>query len=73
MRKGLSEIEEQIILAMYDCGMHVQSVADKLHYAIGTIYYHIRKIHSITGLNPMGYFELCELVKMVKKTGGNNG
>lgn len=67
---GLNEIDVQIIRAMSECDMKVQAVADKLHYVRQTIGYHIRRIHRVTGLNPRGFFDLQELLKMV---GGSNG
>lgn len=64
----LNDIEVQIIRAMTECDMKVQAVADKLHYSRQAIVYHLRRIREITGLNPRGFFDLQELLKMV---GGN--
>lgn len=64
----LNDIEVHIIRAMSECDMKVQAVADKLHYSRQAIGYHLGQIRRITGLNPKGFFDLQELLKMV---GGN--
>jgi sugar diacid utilization regulator len=66
----LNEIDVQIIRAMAECDMRTCAVADKLHYCQSAINYRLRRIKRITGLNPHGFFDLQELLKMV---GGSNG
>lgn len=66
----LNEIDVQIIRAMSECDMKVYAVADKLHYSRQAIGYHLGRIRRLTGLNPKGFFDLQELLKMV---GGSNG
>ncbi len=66
----LNEIDVQIIRAMPECNMKVYAVADRLHYSRQAIGYHIERIRRLTGLNPKGFFDLQELLKMV---GGSNG
>lgn len=66
----LNEIDVQIIRAMAQNDMLVVAVAKDLHYSRQAIEYRLRRIKRITGLNPYGFFDLQELLKMV---GGSNG
>lgn len=55
-----------IIIAMADHSMNVNAVADTLHYSRNNICYHIEKITCKFGLNPRKFYELCQLMKLVK-------
>lgn len=66
----LNAADADVIREMAQCDMNVQAVADKLHYSRNTVVYHFNRIRLSTGLNPNGFFDLQELLKMV---GGSNG
>ena len=55
-----------IIIAMADHNMNISVVADELHYNRNTICYHINKIIRKFGLNPRKFYDLCQLMKLVK-------
>ncbi|MBR2434834.1 MAG: helix-turn-helix domain-containing protein [Lentisphaeria bacterium] len=66
----LNAADVDVIREMAQCDMNTQAVADKLHYSRESVRYHIKRIRLSTGLNPLRFFDLQELLKMV---GGSNG
>lgn len=62
----ITPIRREIILALADCNMNVMATARKLFRDHSTVRYHIRIIKRITGLDPMNFYDLCELVACVK-------
>lgn len=65
--KGLTEADVQVIQAMAQCDMDSTKAAAMLHYHVGSVKYHIKRIREKTGLNPRGFFDLCKLLEMEKK------
>lgn len=62
----ITPIRREVILALADCGMRPTSVAKKLYIDHSTVRYHIRIIKAITGLDPMDFYDLGDLVASVK-------
>jgi sugar diacid utilization regulator len=71
-KKGdrITDTDAEVIMAMSRNDMSIQRAADELNYTRNAVGYHVRKIRRVTGLNPKGFFDLQELLKMV---GGSNG
>ena len=71
-KKGdrITDTDAEVILAMSRNDMSIQRTADELNYTHNAVGYHIQKIRRVTGLNPKGFFDLQELLKMV---GGSDG
>ena len=63
----LSETRKNIILSLADHDMNVSEVARNLYMHRNTAVYNIEQIQSITGKNPMNFYDLHDLVCMVKK------
>ena len=63
----LSETRKEIILSLAANRMRVTEVALELSLHRNTIIYNIGRIHEITGKNPLDFYDLIELVCMVKK------
>ena len=57
----------RIILSLAKNNMKATEVSYELDIHRGTVLYRIEKIKSITGLDPANFYDLHELVKMVKE------
>lgn len=60
-------IRHKIILALADCSMSANAAAKKLYMDHTTVLYHIKMIKAITGKDPKNFYDLCDLVRMVKR------
>lgn len=67
----MTPVRCEIILALADSGMNISAAARKLFFNHSTVHYHIGIIKSITGLDPMNFYDLGKLVAWVK--GAENG
>lgn len=63
----MKKIDEQVILSLCSNNMSVSAVARELHYHRNTVMYHIKQIEKETGLNPQRFYDLVDLVEMVKE------
>lgn len=63
----MTENELKIINTLTDCNMNVQKTANKMNYHRNTIVYHLQKIESETGLNPMNFYDLVNLTNLIKE------
>ena len=63
----MDKIEMKVILALADSDMNLSKVARDMFCHRNTALYHVKKIQTATGLDPMKFYDLCKLVRMVKK------
>lgn len=56
----------KVILALADCNMRANAAARKLFLDHSAVLYHIKLIKKITGKDPRKFYDLVELVYMVK-------
>lgn len=63
----MDERDARIILALAENNMNVAQTANSLFMHRNTVLYHIMKIYKTTGLDATKFYDLCELVKKVKK------
>lgn len=63
----MDERDVKIILAMADNDMNILQTANSVFMHRNTVVYHITKIYKATGLDATKFYDLCELLKMVKK------
>lgn len=63
----MTEQELKIINTLADCNMNVQKTANKLNYHRNTIVYHLEKIKEETGHDPMNFYDLVELVNLIRE------
>lgn len=68
----LSYRDAKVILTMAQCGMQVPAVAEELCCSQKIIEYRLKLIREITGLNPLGFFELYELVQIAHEILGDD-
>lgn len=61
----------KIILTLADCNMRANAAAKKLYMDASSVLYHIKIIKAITGKDPRKFYELLELLKMVKEEYGD--
>lgn len=62
----LTEIRVKIILALADNSLQISEVARKLYMHRNTVIYNIGRIRDITGKDPMNFYDLHDLVMLVK-------
>lgn len=70
---SLTAIEKEIILQMADCDLKMAEVGKRIGYCRGAVFYHSKRIHQKTGLNPRSFYDLLLLLDMVKEEGVVNG
>ena len=63
----LTPVRCRIILALADNGMIVNRAAKAIEMNHSTLMYHIKLIKAITGKNPMNFYDLIDLVRMVRE------
>lgn len=69
----LTAIEKEIILLMADCDLKMTEVGQQIGYCRGAVFYHLKRIHQKTGLNPRSFYDLLLLLDMVNEEGVVNG
>lgn len=65
----ITPIRRAIILALADCRMRVNAAAKMLYIDHTSVLYHIKIIKNITGKDARNFYDLVELVRMVKGDG----
>ena len=65
----LSRREQEVVLAMADCDLRQASVARRLDTMPSAIQYNIERIITKTGLDPRRFYDLQDLLDMVKEQG----
>lgn len=61
----LDEIDKTLIFSLAKNNMNVSEVSRKLFMHRNTVVYNLERIKRLTGLNPMSFFDLVELVRRV--------
>ena len=64
---GLNKTECDIIMALANNDLKIAMVAKDVYMSRSGVLYNIGKIIKKTGLNPLRFYELIELVKEVKE------
>jgi hypothetical protein len=62
----ITEVEARIILALSENEMRLKASADAVHYTRSNVEYHIKRIRTVTGLNPRDFYDLSKLIPMAK-------
>lgn len=65
LQKNWTGVRVVIALAKHD--MNAQAAADAIYVHRNTINYHARKMRENTGLNPLKFYDLCELLPVAKE------
>jgi carbohydrate diacid regulator len=65
--KTMDERDALIVIALADHRMNIAEAARVLYMHRNTVVYHIQKIRQNTGLDPLNFYDLYELVKMARK------
>lgn len=60
----LSPVEKELVQALADCDMNVSNTAAELHVNRGTVQSRIERLYTRTGLNPLNFYDLNELLYM---------
>lgn len=63
----ITERDMAIVRALAKNNLAVTNVAKMLFMHRNTVLYHIRKIERLTGLNPLNFFDLMELMGCIEK------
>ena len=62
----MTPIRKKIVLNMAECNMRANAVARKLGVDNATVLYHIKVIKAITGKDARQFYDLVELVYLVR-------
>ena len=68
---GLTPIREKIILTLADSKMNMSETGRRLYLHQHSVVYNIKRIKDITGKDPLNFYDLYDLVQMVKGGAGN--
>ena len=63
----MTPVRCEIVLALADCAMNANAAAKKIYMNHSTVQYHIKIIKAVTGKNPRNFYDLYDLVQMVKE------
>ena len=63
----LTELEKRIVLNFARCNMSITKTAQKMNYARNSIAYHLRQVKKKTGRDPKKFYELAQLVLIIKR------
>ena len=63
----MTPFQMEIIKLLADFDMCATKVAKHLHYHRNAIRYHVGLIKKNTGLNPTKFYDLCELLELIKE------
>ena len=68
-RGKFTTTDREILLQFAESNMCVKSTAAAVHLHENTVRYHLSKIRRVTGLDPMGFYDLQSLIRELE--GGN--
>lgn len=57
----------EVIVALADNDMKINVAANAIYVHSGTVRYRVEKIYKGTGLNPVNFYDLCELLPVAKE------
>ena len=69
-RKELTDVDVQVVLTFADNNMNATETGKKLFMYRTTVKYHLERVERKTGLNPLKFYDLVELVGVLKETEG---
>lgn len=58
--------QAEIVVELANCDMNITKTSRAMFMHRNNIGYHIRQIRRATGLNPLNFYELCELLPKAK-------
>lgn len=64
--KGLTPLQCAIVREFANNNMRINKTAEAVFVTDGAVIYNMKKIKKKTGLNPTQFYELIELLKIVK-------
>lgn len=70
MKEKLTDIDVQVILGFADNNMNVSETSRSLFMHRNTVVYHLDKVKRKTGLDPLNFYDLMELVLVLKDGDG---
>ena len=69
----LSPLDKEIILALAANNMNESAASRALFMHRNTVVYHLNKVKTISGLDPMNFYDLIKLVEIITKEIGEEG
>lgn len=70
MAKELTDADVQVVIAFADNDMSITETGKKLFMYRTTVKYHLERVGAKTGLSPLKFYDLVELVGILKETEG---
>lgn len=68
MKEHLTDVDVQVVLAFADNDMNVSETSRKLFMHRNTTHYHLERVGKRTGLSPLKFYDLVQLVGILKET-----
>ena len=62
----MTKLQAEVILALADNGLRVNTAARKIYRHKNTLDYHIQAVKKATGLNPLDFWDMQKLVPMAQ-------
>jgi DNA-binding PucR family transcriptional regulator len=67
LKTEISKMDIKVVFALADCGLNPSRAARKLFVHRNTVLHHIGEIKSYTGLNPLDFYDMEELLESFKE------
>lgn len=67
LKTKISKMDIKVVFALADCGLNPSRTARKLFVHRNTVLHHIGEIKSYTGLNPLDFYDMVELLERFKE------
>lgn len=61
----MTDVDRDIIKGLADNDLNTTKTAKALYMGRRTVYRYIKRIEKLTGLNPLKFWDLVELIKMI--------
>lgn len=67
LKTEISKMDIKVVFALADCGLNPSRAARKLFIHRNTVLHHIGEVKSYTGLNPLDFYDMVELLERFKE------
>ena len=67
LKTEISKMDIKVVFALADCGLNPSRAARKLFVHRNTVLHHIGEIKSYTGLDPLDFYDMVELLRRFKE------
>jgi hypothetical protein len=58
----VTKLQAEIVVRLANNSLNVSETAKEMFLHRNSINYHVRKIHKLTGKNPLNFYDMCDLL-----------